>query len=445
MYQGKRFVVVGLGKTGFALAKFLYQKGAKVVVSDQSPLEQLKPKVEELISLGIEIEAGGHKEETFLKADGIVLSPGVTPHLPVLKHVMAKGIPVLGELDIVSSYLSCPVIAITGTNGKTTTTTLLGKLLRAAGKKVWVGGNIGTPLIEALKEQNLDFIVAEVSSFQLETTTYFHPFVAICLNVTEDHLDRHGSLEVYQQCKLKIAQRQTENDWFVFDGDNPALTEAAVVLKSKKLPFGAKKNSCRLKAYLEKEKVIITLKERWEIPTEGLKLKGMHNYKNIMAALLVAQITGCKLAQIEQALRQFQGLPHRLEWVRSLNGVSFYNDSKATNVSATLAALESLEPPIVLIAGGLGKNQDFIPLGPALRQKTKAVVLLGEDAPKIAAVSQQYIPTFIVSDLKTAVKKAWELARPKGQVLLSPACASFDMFKDYQERGERFKEEVYAL
>ncbi len=445
MYQGKRFVVVGLGKTGFALAKFLYQKGAKVVVSDQSPLEQLTPKVEELISLGIEIEAGGHKEETFLKADGIVLSPGVSPHLPVLKHVMAKGIPVLGELDIVSPHLPCPVIAITGTNGKTTTTTILGKLLRAAGKKVWVGGNIGTPLIEALKEQNLDFIVAEVSSFQLETTTYFHPFVAICLNVTEDHLDRHGSLEVYRQCKLKIGQRQTENDWFIFDGDNPALTEAAVVLKSKKLPFGAKKNSCCLKAYLEKEKIIITLKERWEIPTEGLKLKGMHNYKNIMAALLVAQITGCKLAQIEQALRQFQGLPHRLEWVRSLNGVNFYNDSKATNVSATLAALESLEPPIVLIAGGLGKNQDFIPLGPALRQKTKAVVLLGEDAPKIAAVSQQYIPTFIVSDLKTAVKKAWELARPKGQVLLSPACASFDMFKDYQERGERFKEEVYAL
>ena len=442
--QSKRFVVVGLGKTGFALAKFLYQQGAKVLVSDHSPLEQLKPRVKELMSLGIEIEAGGHKEETFLRADGIVLSPGVNPHLPVLKLAKAKGIPVWGELDIVFPYLPCPVIAITGTNGKTTTTTLLGKLLKAAGKRVWVGGNIGTPLVEALKEKDLDFIVAEVSSFQLEINTSFHPFVAICLNVAEDHLDRHGSLEVYRQCKLKIAQKQRKNDWFIFDGDDPALSEAALLLKSEKLPFGIKKDYVP-GAYLEKGKIIITLKERWEIPIEVLKLKGTHNYKNVMAALLAAQITGCELAQIEQTLKQFPGLPHRLEWVRSLNGVSFYNDSKATNISATLAALESLEPPIVLIAGGLGKGQDFTSLGPALQQRTKAVVLLGKDAPKIAAISKQYVPTFIVSDLRAAVRKAWELARPKGQVLLSPACASFDMFKGYQERGEYFKEEVYAL
>ncbi|MDL1956697.1 MAG: UDP-N-acetylmuramoyl-L-alanine--D-glutamate ligase [Candidatus Desulfofervidus auxilii] len=442
--KDKHFVIIGLGKTGVALTRFLAKKGAKVTISDKAPLKKLSSNLKALEGIDFSLESGEHKEKTFLSADYIILSPGISPSLPLLKKVKINGIPILGELDLVNAFLSVPIIAITGTNGKTTTTIITAEILKNCGKKIWIGGNIGIPLVEVIKEKDLDYIVAEISSFQLEQTSSFHPYIAVCLNVSEDHLDRHFDFKNYLKCKLKIAKWQNENDWFVLEGDNQVLLEAAKGLKSKKVLFGVKKPYYP-GAYLDNDKIIVEIFERWEIDIKNIPLFGVHNYKNIMAALTIAQIIKCPFSSTIKAISSFKGLPHRLEWVSSLNGVNFYNDSKATNVGATIAALESLSKPIVLIAGGLGKGQKFDSLRPLVTKKVKALVLIGTSAEDIEKALKGTTMIFKAKDLEEAVKKAFSLAKPNANVLLSPACASFDMFSDYQERGEEFKKIVHAL
>jgi len=444
--KNKHFVVVGLGKTGIAITRFLAQHEGKVTVSETSPLEKLKDRIRALKNINFTIETGGHQKETFLSADYIVVSPGIPLNLAVLNIARNKGIPIIGELDLVYPYLNAPIIAITGTNGKTTTVTLLGKILKANGKNVWVGGNIGEPLINAIEQKNLDYIVAEISSFQLESSSNFHPWIAACLNVSEDHIDRHRDFHNYLHCKLKLFQHQKINDWSILEGDNKKLIDGVKRLntKSQKLLFGLKKTYLP-GAYLREENIIAELYEKWSLSIKDTRLLGRHNYKNIMATLLIAQITQCDFQVTKEIIFSFPGLAHRLEWVRSLNGVSFYNDSKATNVEATLCAIDSLGAPIVLIAGGLGKGQDFTPLGKRGTNKVKAVVVIGSAKREIAQSFKEVIPVVETKTLEEAVKQAWELAKPKGNVLLSPACASFDMFKDFKERGRVFKRAVYEL
>ena len=444
--KNKHFVVVGLGKTGIAITRFLAQHGGKVTVSETSPLEKLKDRIRALKNINFTIETSGHQKETFLSADYIVVSPGIPLNLAVLNIARNKGIPIIGELDLVCPYLNAPIIAITGTNGKTTTVTLLGKILKANGKNVWLGGNIGEPLINAIEQKNLDYIVAEISSFQLESSSNFHPWIAACLNVSEDHIDRHRDFHNYLHCKLKIFQHQKINDWSILEGDNKKLIDGVKRLntKSQKLLFGLKKTYIP-GAYLTEENIIAELYEKWSLSIKDTRLLGRHNYKNIMATLLIAQITQCDFQITKEIIFSFPGLAYRLEWVRSLNGVSFYNDSKATNVEATLCAIDSLGAPIVLIAGGRGKGQDFTPLGKRGTNKVKAVVVIGSAKREIAQSFKEVIPVVETKTLEEAVKQAWELAKPKGNVLLSPACASFDMFKDFKERGRVFKRAVYEL
>jgi len=442
--KNKHFVVVGLGKTGASIARFLLKQGGYVTISDKAPLEKIKPQLETLKGFDFNLETDGHQEETFLSADYVVVSPGVPLNLPIFQTVRTQGIPILGELDLIGPFLSAPIIAITGTNGKTTTTSLIGEILAAHGKKVWVGGNIGTPLVGATDNSFWNYIVAEISSFQLETSNSFHPWIGVCLNVSEDHLDRHINFNTYLQTKLKLYQHQSTSDWCILEGDNEQLVQATQGIKSKKLFFGIKDNYTP-GAFLNAGKIIAEVDKHWVLNTENILLKGKHNYKNIMASLLVAQITGCNFQTTAEVISRFPGLPHRIEWVRSINGVSFYNDSKGTNVGATLAALDTLPNPIVLIAGGLGKGQDFSLLRPLVAAKTKAVIVMGASATEIANALGNLTPVIQVKTMEEAVEKAWQLAQPQGSVLLSPACASFDMFKDYKERGEVFKRVVYAL
>ncbi len=436
----KKALVVGLGNTGLALAKFLIAKGARVAISDKKPASALKGQIRRLKDIDFKLQCGGHYLKTFLGADLIVLSPGVPPSLTPIEIARTSGIPVLSELDLASHFLKTPIIAITGTNGKTTTTTLIGKVLKANGFRVWVGGNLGKSIIDAASLDNLDYIVAEVSSFQLEITKKFHPYIGLLLNVSKDHLDRHGNLSQYLHCKSRLFGVQTENDWAILDNDNPDI--ASIPTLGRKVFFSDKKELSP-GAYLRDGHIFACLNSlRWQLNIESLKLLGKHNYKNIMAALLVAQIIGCGFNATEKTIYNFKGLPHRLEWIKAINGINFYNDSKGTNVGATIAALESLNPPIVLIAGGLSKGQKFEPLREIVRKKVKATILVGEAKETIAQALDGATFIIKVSSLKEAVLKAMDWAENRGNVLFSPACASFDMFRDYKERGLIFKKIV---
>ncbi len=439
----KNVLVVGLGKTGAALAKFLTAQGAKVTISDRQPASALKGYIRRLKGINFELECGAHHTKTFLGADLIVLSPGVPPNLTPIEAARTSGIPVLSELDLASHFAKTPIIAVTGTNGKTTTTTLIGKVLKANGFRVWMGGNIGKPIINAITLNNLDYIVTEVSSFQLEITKEFHPYIGVLLNISEDHLNRHRDLNQYLYCKSRLFSVQTTDDWAILDNDNPEI--ANIFTLAKKVFFSDKKELFP-GAYLKGGYIFTgTNSLRWQLNIKSLRLLGKHNYKNIMAVLLVAQIVGCGLDATEKAVYGFKGLPHRLEWVKEVSGINFYNDSKGTNVGATIAALDCLNPPIVLIAGGLSKGQNFESLREIVKKRVKATILFGEAKEEIAKVLNGATFIIKVSNLKEAVLVAMDWAKNGESVLFSPACASFDMFRDYKERGLTFKKIVNEI
>jgi UDP-N-acetylmuramoylalanine--D-glutamate ligase len=444
---GRRVTVVGLARSGVAACRLLLAFGASVGGTDVRAREALPDEVWGLQAAGVRLHLGSHPPEAFRGVDLVVVSPGVPVGHEALAGCRRHGIPVMGELELAFRVTTADVIAVTGTNGKTTTTTLVGHLVAGAGRPVLVGGNIGRPLAaDALAVPGDGLVVAEVSSFQLETAERFHPRVAALLNLTPDHLDRHGTLAAYAEAKARIFRRQGARDWAVINADDPGAAALAGRAPGRVLWFS------RTRAVAEGALVRagwITLRlEGRETPIAPLSeifLRGDHNVENVLAATACAAWAGVEPERLRAGIRGFRGVAHRLEWVRELEGVLFYNDSKGTNVDATRKALASFRGPIVLIAGGRDKGQDFAPLAAAANGRVKAGVLIGEGRATLGPALRGVTVVHEADSMGSAVRTAFGLAVPGDVVLLSPACASFDMFRDYEHRGEIFKAEVLAL
>jgi UDP-N-acetylmuramoylalanine--D-glutamate ligase len=447
-FYGKHMLVVGLGKSGLSVVRWLVKHGARVTVSDIKAETEIDPRVlREITELGVELEAGGHRKETFLLADEIIVSPGVPLEMGPLAAAKNKGIPVSGEMELACRLMDTPMVGITGTNGKSTATALVGAMLEKGGLKAFVGGNIGTPLIDyASGEEKADYAVVEVSSFQLDTLNTFHPRVAVLLNISPDHLDRYRNYEAYVQSKLSIFRNQGNGDRAVLNDDDPVLGDYTPGEGVTVLRYGSEKRQNR-HAWLEGKGIRISCPERetQELSLEGCSLRGVHNLGNIMAAALSALALDVRPAAIQRALDTFQGLPHRLAFVGRIHDVDFYDDSKATNVDATVRSVASFDSPVVLIGGGRDKGGDYAPLVRAAGGRVKRVVLLGESRFLMAKAFEGIIPYTMAADMEEAVDRAFSFAEPRDVVLLAPACSSFDMFTDYAHRGRVFKEAVERL
>ena len=445
--KGKRVVVVGMAKTGVAAAEFLVQQGAAVTVSEIKTEGELGIPPERFRALGAEVEVGVHSPETFLSGDLIILSPGVDPTIPPLEQARTTGIPLVSEVELASWFLKPPLVAVTGTNGKSTTTALIGHILSGWGKRVFVGGNIGTPLTEyLLRDKEADYIVAEISSFQLEAISSFKPWIALLLNLGEDHLDRHPTLSSYAAIKARIFLNQGEKDWAIVNNDDATVRSLIPQIKARLLPFGRTRNR-EEGVWLEDARTVVchVLGKEERFSLKQVKIRGMHNVENIMAAIGAATICGVPRVQIQESLESFEGLEHRLEWVGQWNGVNIYNDSKATNVASTLTALMSLDEPIILLAGGRDKGGDYSLLREPVKERVKTLILMGEAKEKMQGAFQDFLPVHLVGGMEEGVRVARSLAQEGDAILLSPACSSFDMFEDYQDRGRTFKEIVLKL
>lgn len=449
--NNKRVLVVGLGKSGIASALFLKAHGARVTVSDTKSGDELRNEIPTLLDHGITVETGGHGERTFRGQDLIVVSPGVPVDAPLLAQARAMGEAVIGEIELAAQFLPGPIVAITGSNGKTTTTTLTGEILTAGGIPTLVGGNIGTPAISLADRATRETaIVLEVSSFQLETIQMFRPKVAVVLNVTPDHLDRHRTFEDYVDAKARIFENQGSDDFAVLNEDDPTCVAMAGRTRAQGFWFSRQKE-VKQGAWVREGNILF----RDEAGAQGkaqreimlvseIPLKGAHNLENVLAAMCTGMLMGCAPEKIRQAVRDFKAVEHRLEFVATIRGVDYYNDSKATNVDATIKALESFPANIHLILGGKDKGSDYTVLNDLLRQRVKRVYTIGAAAEKIES---QIKGTEIVhaETLENALHKAHAVAEPGDVVLLAPACASFDQFKNYEQRGQVFKEIVRGL
>ncbi len=445
--KGKRILVVGLGKSGVASAMFLHTRGARVTVSDAKTQEELRQAIPALLDLGIVIEAGGHGERTFRDQDMIVVSPGVPVDVPQLEQARAQGVPVMGEIELASRFLKGHIIAITGSNGKTTTTALVGEVIGWGGYETQVGGNIGTPAISLVAESTSDtYNVLEVSSFQLETIQTFRPEVAVVLNVSPDHLDRHRTLRAYVVAKARIFENQQESDYAVLNAGDPTCLELADGIRARTCWF-SRQGEIKQGAYVESGKIYWRDQgESQEVmPVSAIPLKGAHNLENVLAAVCVGRIVGVEPHRVAKAVAEFKAVEHRLEYVATIAGVEYYNDSKATNVDATIKALESFPGGIHIILGGKDKGSDYSVLSPRLKQRARRVYTIGAAAEKIEAHIRGSVEVMRAETLENAVRRAAEVAAPGEIVLLAPACASFDQFQNYEHRGRVFKEAVEAL
>jgi len=444
--NGKRVLVVGLGKSGVASALFLKRHGAKVSVSDTKSGDELRNEIPVLLDNGITVETGGHGERTFRGQDLIVVSPGVPVDAPPLVQARSLGETVIGEIELAAQFLTGPIVAITGSNGKTTTTTLVGEIMSAAGFPVLVGGNIGTPAISlAERARSETVIVLEISSFQLETVQTFHPKVAVVLNVTPDHLDRHRTFEIYSDAKARIFANQSPEDYAVLNADDPTCVSMEKRTRAQVFWFSRQKEVER-GAWVRDGAVVFrdSAGQREVLQVSDVPLKGAHNLENVLAAVCAGALMGCPPDRIRAAVHNFKAVEHRLEFVASIRGVDYYNDSKATNVDATIKALESFPANIHLILGGKDKGSDYTVLNDLLRQRVKRVYTIGAAAAKIES---QIKGAEIVhaETLENAVRKANAVAQPGDVILLAPACASFDQFKSYEHRGKVFKDIVRGL
>jgi len=445
--HGKRVLVVGLGKSGVASALFLQEKGAKVTVSDSKQENQLSHEIPILLDRGITVESGGHGERTFRQQDIIVISPGVPVNAPALEPARKLNIPIIGEVELATRFLKGHLIAITGSNGKTTTTALAGEVVAAGGFKTLVGGNIGTPAISLVPESSdQSYAVLEISSFQLETIEQFHAQVAVLLNVTPDHLDRHGSFDAYWAAKLRIFENQTADDFAVVNADDPEAFKMARGLKAQ-LRWFSRKQEVESGAFVREERIFYkdTKGEREIMSVHEMQLKGSHNVENVLAAVAIGSILGIDPAKTREAVRNFKAVEHRLEFVANVGGVDYYNDSKATNVDATIKALESFPKNIHIILGGKDKGSDYTVLKPLLAERAKRVYTIGAAAEKIESHLGDIVPLTRAVTLDVAVRKAAEAASPGDVVVLAPACASFDQFSSYEHRGMVFKDLVQQL
>ena len=440
---GKKVLVVGLAKTGVALTRFLTRAGARVTVTDVAPAHELAAMRSLIQDLPVAEELGVPEPRDVSGYDLILPSPGVPPELPWLEAARRSGILVWGELELASHFLRRPVIAVSGTNGKTTTTTLVGKFLAKSGIKALVGGNIGTPLVSLLSQQDqTDYLVLEISSFQLDTAPHFHPQFAALLNITPDHLDRYTDYAAYVASKAGLFREMAADEPKVLNFDDPLVRPLGQGLG--KVFYFSTLEPLNEGAWLADEAIKVCLAPALEseFPLADIRLKGTHNLENIMAALLLSLTAGAQPRACREVLAAFAGLPHRLEWVATNAGVDFYDDSKGTNVGAVARSLTSFDRPIVLIAGGRDKDSDFSLLNDLIARRVKALVLLGETKERLAKVWEGLAPAYLASDMDEAVARAADLASPGEVVLLSPACASFDMFKDYAHRGEIFQKAV---
>jgi UDP-N-acetylmuramoylalanine--D-glutamate ligase len=452
--------VVGLARSGVAAARLLHHLGARVTVADRKDPQELSAVLPQLDQSTIAIRVGAQYESALERADLIVISPGVPAHLDALNRAHARGVPVIGELELASRFLTAPVLAVTGTNGKSTTVTLIGKFLQEAGKRVFVGGNLGIAASEAAlaciqaqfegSPPPYDYMVLEASSFQLETIEQFHPWIAAVLNVTLDHMDRYASVDDYVGAKANILSNQVAGDYSLFNLDDVRVASLRPRTKATVLGFsrtGILPPGISGGTFLEGDRIVTTARgPRGEICRRSdMRLIGVHNVENVMVAVTYGLLCGCSLDAIRVVLHAFPGLEHALEVVRERRGVRYINDSKGTNVDAVLKALEGIEQPIWLIAGGRDKGGDFARLRELIRQRVKGLVLIGEAAGRIEAAMGDFGRCRPAATLRDAVELAAREAQPGDVVLLSPACASFDMFVDYQDRGRQFKGLVQAL
>jgi len=441
-HRGRAVLVIGLARTGVAVARHLRAAGARVRVTDRRPAAELGEALAALGGDDVEYVLGADDPACLDGVELVVPSPGVPPASPVLAEAVRRGLPVLGEIELAARELTVPLLAVTGTNGKSTTTTLLGAMLAAGGERPFVGGNLGTPLVAAVGG-DWSAAVVEVSSFQLEWVDRFRPAIGVFLNLTEDHLDRYPDLDAYGRTKLRLFARQTRKDVAVLNGGDPWLRRHAAGIPGRQLWFGDGEGVA-----IRADEAAIRLRQagREELyPLQAVRLAGVHNRENMMAAILAARAFGVAPEAVQRALEEFRGLEHRLELVRERDGVRYVNDSKGTNAGAVIKSLASFPGDVILLAGGVEKGGNYGVLREPVRRTVKRAILFGAAREMLARVLADATEVEIVASLAEAVARAAAVARAGDTVLLSPACASFDMFRDYAERGRRFKALVEAL
>ncbi len=444
--KGKKILVIGMGKTGIATASFLGARGAAVVVVDEKPVHQWGDHFKPLTGQSW-LSVGDYDATVLDGVDLVVPSPGIPPGNDILSAAQKKGIPIISELELACRFIRVPIVAVTGTNGKTTTTTLLGRILAYAGKKIFIGGNIGNPLIDyAGFPQTDDFIVAEISSFQLQWTSTFRPHAAVLLNITCDHVNYHGSFEAYRLVKAGIFKNQQEADLAIINAEDDAQKGLAASVRSQVISFSSKQ-LLNPGIFVQAETIVYAKPDGTEehYPLSMISLPGLHNVENVMAAVAAARFCGCSPESIVKAVSSFHGLPHRIEFAGEKGEVKFYDDSKGTNVDAVARALQTFSLPVILLLGGRDKDGNFEALKPLLSEKTKQVILFGEARERIEPQISQSVTISREATLKAAIQTAYRIAKPGDIVLLSPGCASFDEFANYKERGNFFKEEVMNL
>ncbi|HHY42375.1 MAG TPA: UDP-N-acetylmuramoyl-L-alanine--D-glutamate ligase [Thermoanaerobacterales bacterium] len=446
--KGKNVLILGLARSGVAAAEELTNLGAKVTASDLKAREKLKD-ADSLESMGVKLVLGEHPVELLNGCDLVVLSPGVPSDLEIFYEARKRDIPIISELELGFWFAKAPIIAVTGTNGKTTTTTLIGEILKNDGKNITLAGNIGIPLIrEVEKADSKDYLVVEVSSFQLENIMHFKPKISVILNITEDHLNRHKTFENYIEAKARIFENQTEEDYTVLNYDDPVVKSFVKRIKAKIIFFSQKEE---LPRGIYVKNGVIVIRENGKmyplLKADELGIKGTHNLENALAAASVAWICRTNLNNMAETLKHFHGVEHRLEFVTEIGKVKFFNDSKATNPDSAKKSIEALKEPIVLIAGGYDKKSDFTSFVKAFNGRVKKLILIGDTADIIEETAKKHGFNNVekTSSLQQAVRLAFDAAKPGDAVLLSPACASWDMFENFEERGRIFKETVFSL
>ncbi|MBI3949296.1 MAG: UDP-N-acetylmuramoyl-L-alanine--D-glutamate ligase [Acidobacteria bacterium] len=446
--EGKKVVVVGLGRSGVALVEFLCRRGARVIATDKKSATELGDHMlTYLHTLNVQLELDQHSTATWLGADLILLSPGVPLSIEPLQRAREAHIPVLAEVELAARFLRGRIVGVTGSNGKTTVTTLIGVILSRAGFFTQVGGNIGTPLTSLVDSSREDgFVVVELSSFQLETIDTLRPHMAAMTNISPDHLDRHGSLGEYINAKRRIFMNQTAEDWAVLNADDPIVIQMMYDTQARPILF-SRRRELDEGVFVQQDQIVcrIDAQEQSLIRLDEIPLRGWHNVENVMAAMAAGWAAGASVEAMREAVKTFPGVEHRLEWIGRMDEVDYYNDSKATNVDSTIKALEAFDGNLIVILGGRDKGSSFEPLRPLIAKKARQVLLLGEASAKIASALKGAAPLTFVTSMAEAVERAHELAEPGDTVLLAPACASFDMFENFEHRGRVFKDEVRKL
>lgn len=450
--KDKRILVVGLGKTGVALAKFLYKHGAQVTVTDHKSKPELSNQLESLGDLPIKLDLGGHSPKTFLQQDLVILSPGIPSNLKIFDYARSQGIKITGEFEFSTQFIKEPVVAFTGTNGKTTAARLTEAMLKQSGVNVWMGGATGVPMVEYLSlETKAQVVIAEVSSFMLELCENFTPMNVVFMNLAENHLERYRSMEDYVNAKRKIFRNTNQATTSILNADDNAVVELArdPAVQRGRIFYFSRKPSLEPQIMniggavnIGNEIRVRTGPEIEYFNIKNIKMRGKHSIENIMAAILVSREHGATHDAIQSVIDVFKGLPHRLEYVRKVGGVQFFNDSKATNVHAVLRALDSFDENVILIAGGKDTNLNYEPLRNMVKRKVKTLILVGEAKERINRDLGDYSETFLIGTFEEAILIAYQKSRIGDIVLLSPGCSSFDMFDSFEERGDYFKEMV---